>query len=144
MIFIIITTIIIYFLLIAWTWQSLGTIEKNKKIMYTVIGLITIYIITLIIFQITKNGINYQNAQIQGNIRNVIVLIFTGINGIIIMPQVGRILEKINDNQMKQNELKKKILILIAIFIICIIFEIGYMKNMQEGIISIYNSNLKR
>ena len=59
--------------------------------MYTVIGLITIYIITLIIFQITKNGINYQNAQIQGNIRNVIVLIFTGINGIIIMPQVGNI-----------------------------------------------------
>ena len=140
MIFIIITVIIVYFTLIGWTWQSLGSVEKNKKIAYIVIGLIVLYILTLIIFQTTKNGINYQNKQIQNSIQNILVIIFTGINGIIVMPQIAKILDKINEDEIQQNELKKRIIILLIIFVICIIFECGYMKDTQEGIIEIYNS----
>ena len=140
MIFIIITIIIVYFTLIGWTWQSLGNVEKNKKIAYIIIGIIILYIFTLIIFQTTKNGINYQNKQIQNSIQNILVIIFTGINGIIVMPQIAKILDKINEDEIQQNELKKRIIILLIIFVICIIFECGYMKDTQEGIIEIYNS----
>ena len=61
-------------------------------------------------------------------------------NGIIVMPQIAKILDKINEDEIQQNELKKRIIILLIIFVICIIFECGYMKDTQEGIIKIYNS----
>ena len=140
MIFIIITAIIIYFILIAWTWQSLGTIEKSKKIAYILIGIILMFVITLIIFQTTKGGINYENAQIKANVQNVLVIIFTGINAIIVMPQIGRMLDKVSEGEIEKDALKKKLIILLIIFIICILIERGYMKSTQEGILEIYNS----
>ncbi len=140
MIFIIITAIIIYFILIAWTWQSLGTIEKSKKIAYILIGIILMFVITLIIFQTTKGGINYENAQIKANVQNVLVIIFTGINAIIVMPQIGRMLDKVSEGEIEKDVLKKKLIILLIIFIICILIERGYMKSTQEGILEIYNS----
>lgn len=140
MVFIIITIAIIYFILIAWTWQSLGFIEKNKKVAFIIIGIILMYVITLIIFHMSKDGINYQSIDMQNKIQNVIVAIFTGINGIIVMPQVGKLLNKINEDEIKKETLKKRIIILIIIFILCLIFESGYMKNTQEGILRVYNS----
>ena len=131
MIFIIITAIIIYFILIAWTWQSLGTIEKSKKIAYILIGIILMFVITLIIFQTTKGGINYENAQIKANVQNVLVIIFTGINAIIVMPQIGRMLDKVSEGEIEKDVLKKKLIILLIIFIICILIERGYMKSTQ-------------
>lgn len=140
MVFIIITIAIIYFILIAWTWQSLGFIEKNKKVAFIIIGIILMYVITLIIFHMSKDGINYQSIDIQNKIQNVIVAIFTGINGIIVMPQVGKLLNRINEDEIKKETLKKRIIILTIIFILCLIFESEYMKDTQEGILRVYNS----
>ena len=106
MIFISGMIIIIYFILVAWTWQSLGFFEKPKKVAYLVIGFIIMYVITLIAFQTTKSGIQYENAQMQQDVQNIIVLLFTGINGIIVMPQVGKILDKVNDNEKEQRNQK--------------------------------------
>ena len=140
MVFIIITIAIIYFILIAWTWQSLGFIEKNKKVAFIIIGIILMYVITLIIFHMSKDGINYQSIDIQNKIQNVIVAILTGINGIIVMPQVGKLLNRINEDEIKKETLKKRIIILTIIFILCLIFESEYMKDTQEGILRVYNS----
>lgn len=135
-----IATIIIYFILIAWTWKSLGFIEKTKKVVFILIGIIIMYGITWIIFQIAKNGINYQNQAMQSTAQNILVAIFTGINGIIMMPQIGKILDKINEDEMKKEQLVKRIMILTIIFILCLIFESGYMKDTQEGILKIYDA----
>ena len=140
MIFIIIVAIIVYLILIAWTWHNLDDIEKNKKIIFTIIGLIAMYVITLIIFQISKSGVLYQNIEMQNDIQNILVIVFTGINGIIVMPQIARILEKINKNEIEKNVIKRNIIILVIIFIGCLMFENGYMKDTQEGILEIYNS----
>lgn len=135
-----IATIIIYFILIAWTWKSLGFIEKTKKVVFILIGIIIMYGITWIIFQIAKNEINYQNQAMQSTVQNILVAIFTGINGIIMMPQIGKILDKINEDEMKKEQLVKRIMILTIIFILCLIFESGYMKDTQEGILKIYDA----
>ena len=140
MIFIFIMTIMIYFILIAWTWQSLAFFEKPKRIAYIVIGFIVMYVITFIVFQTTKSGLQYQNEQMQLDVQNIIVLIFTGINGIITMPQLGRILDKVDGGEKEKG--KKRLIILIVIFIICLIIESGYMKNIQQGILSVYRSNI--
>ena len=138
MVFIVIVAIIIYLIGISWTYQSLRFIEKPKKIAVIVVGIIITYLITLIIFQISKSGIEYQSVQIEKDIKNILVIIFTGLNNIIVMPQIGRILGKINEDEIKKNDVKKQLLILVVIFIICLVFESGYMKDTQKGILEMY------
>ena len=144
MAFIIITAIIVYFILIAWTWQSLGFMEKTKKVAFILIGAILMYGITWIIFQTAKGGITYQNPELQSRIQKILGAIFTGINGIIVMPQLGKMLDKVNEGQMEKEVLVKKIIILIIIFILCLIFESGYMKDTQEGILKIYDAMIRK
>ena len=137
---IIIVGIIVHLVLIVLIWHSLGFIEKNKKVLLTIIGLIITYIVTFIIFQMSKKGVIYQKIEIEKDVRNILVMIFAGINGIIFMPQIEKILDKINEDEIDKKTLTKRIVILIIIFIICINIETGYMKETQEGILEVYKS----
>ena len=137
---VIVTAIIIYLVLIAWTWQSLGSIEKTKKMIFILVGIILMYLITLIVFRTTKGDIDYQNIKIQNSIQSVRVVICTGINGMIVMPQIGKILEQINENQIAKGQLIKRCFILVVVLIICFIFESEYMKDTQQGILKVYHS----
>ena len=136
MLFIVIMTIIIYCTFIIWTWQSMQSIEIPKKIAFIIIGTIIIYILTLIVFMIAQKDVNYQNVEIQKQVKNVIVNIFTGFNCVIIMPQIAKNLEKLKNDEIDKEKFLKKISIFVVVFIICLIFECGYMKTTQEGILN--------
>lgn len=140
MLLIIFITIILYLVSIAWTWHSLEDVKKSKKILYISIGFIVTYVITLIIFNISKGEIQYQKAEIQNQIQNILVAVFAGINSIITMPYIGKLISKIHEGEIDKTTVLKKILIIVVIFIICIIFESGYMQDTQEGILNIYNT----
>ena len=140
MFLIIIVIIAIYAVSFAWTWPNLGAIDKLKKIAVIIIGNIIMYIITIIIFNISKSGIDYNNVELQTAVSNTIVSIFTGINGIIVIPQIAKILEKIKENEIDRNLALKRFAIILIVFILCIIFEGGYIKDTQKGILNIYNS----
>ena len=140
MTFIILISIVVYLINIAWTWKSLGELEKGKKTIFIVIGLVIIYIITIIIFSISQNGIQYENEESLGTVRNMLVAVFSGINGLIILPQLAKILDKAKEGKIEKNQIRNRIIIWIAILIICLIFECGYMKDTQVGIIEIYKS----
>ncbi len=137
---VIITVIIIYFILIAWTWQSLGSMEKTKKMVFILVGIVLMYLVTLVVFRTTKGNIEYQNREIQKSIQSVIVAICTGINGMIVMPQIGKIVDKINENEIEKEQVIKRCFLLIVVFMICLIFESGYMKDTQAGILKVYHS----
>ena len=98
MTFVIVTIIMIYLILIFWTWQSLGSIEKTKKIVWILIGMFVLYLVTLVVFLTAKVDIEISNIEIQ------------------------------------------KMIILVFIFVICVIFESGYMRDTQEGILKVYHS----
>ena len=140
MILIGIVTIILYFVLIAWTWHNLGTFEKSKKLIYLVLGILLIYGFTFIIFQVSKNGIVYENIQIHNSVQTLLIVVFSGINGIIIMPQIAKILEEMKENNQEKILVKRKIILLLIILFLCFIFESGYMKTTQEGILQVYYS----
>ena len=140
MTFIIITAILVYVILIDWTWQSLGSIEKIKNVVIILVGIIFMYGITWIIFQTTKEGMNYQNIEMQNSVQNMLVAIFSGINGMIVMPQMAKMLDKIEENEIEQEQFIKRIGILVIVFVICLIFERGYMRDTQEGILKVYHS----
>ncbi len=138
---IIIVTIVIYFMSIKSTWNNLGEIGKIKKIATIAIGFLITYIITLILFSISKNSIQYNNTVIAGDIKIIIVAICTGINSLIILPYIARQLDKVHVGDIEQNEFFKKIVIIIVVFIICLFFEYGYMKDTQVGILKIYQAH---
>lgn len=133
-------TILIYLILIVWTWHNLGFIEKPKKIAFIIIGIILTYLITQIIFQISKGNITYPNDAIAGDIRNILVAIFSGINGLILMPIIAKNLDKINEDEIEKEVVSKRFIIIFVIFIICTFIECGYMKTTQEGILNTYMS----
>lgn len=142
MAFIVIITIIIYGVSMVWTWKSLGELEKSKKIAVIVIGMVVTYIITLVIFSISKNGVDYgQVAGGENEIRRVIIAIFSGINSLILFPFISKQLNKIHEGEIEPKELTKKLSILLVIFIVCMFFECGYMKDTQKGILEIYQLN---
>ena len=135
MVLIISIIIAIYVLLIAWVWNNLGQIDKNKKILTILIGTAIVYLITLIVFNISKSGINYEQKLMEKDIRRILVTMFAGVNSLIILPYVAKIIERIYENQMERQEVLKKLSIIVTIFIICMFLECGYMKNIQQGIL---------
>lgn len=142
--FIIITTTILFIVLILWTWHNLGnSIEKNRKILYIIIGIVLIGILTEIIFQLSKASITYPNNQVMHAIQNMLVLLFTGLNGCIIMPYIAITLSKFKQNEIEKQTLQKRFLIIIIVVIVIIVLEKSYMVSTQEGILDILNE-LKR
>lgn len=82
---IIIIVTVLYAVIIGWTWSSLGDIERKKKILITGIGILLVYLITLLLFNISKNQIQYPDISAEKYVKNILVIIFTGINSIAIL-----------------------------------------------------------
>ena len=125
---IIVGIVILSLVLLGWTWVSLGNIEKQKKILYIICGIFITWIITFIIYNISKIGIVYENQEIMKTIRKVFVLVFTIINGYVLLPYTFKIFDKI-----KKEQIKKKLIIMLIIFIIISIFEVQYLASLQMG-----------
>ena len=139
---IIIVTIIMFLVLIGWTWSNLASIDKNKKIGYILSSIAIMMIVTLIIFSISKIGINYENENMVGPVRILLVAVFTSLNGFVVIQYIARILGRTYEQTIEKEEANKKIAIILIIFIIIAIIECLYMKNIQNGILDMMN-NLK-
>ena len=137
---IVIIAIVIYAILVTWCWHNLGRIEKSKKIIYIIIGMIIIFIITNIVYSISKADVSYPEEQIEGTVRNTLLLVFTALNGLIVMPYIAKQLDKIHEKEIEKEKFTKKMILLLIVFILCLILESGYLKDTQLGILEIYNS----
>ncbi len=133
---VILTIMLVMFLvLIGWMWTSLGSIEKKTKIICIIVGLAITYVLTFIVYSISKIGIEYESKEVMQQIRNIFVLLFTIVNGYVLLPYVFRKLEQINNNNLPKDKLKKSIIILLIIVVILFIFESTYLGNRQEAIL---------
>ena len=129
---------IIYIIGFVWTWKNLDDIKKSQKIIIIGIGTIIIYLITLLLFQFSKNGITYPKIEFEKNIKQVITLLFTGINVLGFLPSIVNNLYKLKNKEITQGKFTKNIILLLSIFIIASIVEVNYMNDTQEGIMKIY------
>ena len=77
---------VMFLILIAWMWNSLGEIENKTKIISIIIGLIIVYVLTFIIFNVSKIGIVYEEQQAMVAIRKVFVMLFAIVNSYILLP----------------------------------------------------------
>ncbi len=132
--------IVLFLVLIGWTWSSLGNIETKTKIICIICGLIGTYIITFIIYNISKIGIAYENQEMMKTIRIVFVILFTIINGYLVLPYIFKKIELINNKEIDKERLIKSIVIVLIIIVILAIFEILYLGNSQQKILNMINS----
>lgn len=133
-----IITIILFAVLGVYTWQRLGNIEKKTKIIYIVLGLLIVAFITLILFNISSANIDYEKIEMKNDIRKMLVLVFTPINALFLMPSFAKILNEIKNNEIEKEKLKFRILKILIIFVIVLIIEYNYLVNTQIGIMEIY------
>ena len=139
-VFINLIIIVIYLISTAAIWTSLENEGKTKKISIIIIGILAMFLITNIIFNISKSTINYENIELQKNMRQIILWLFTGLNSLF-LPVTIRNIVKTKNGEQDENALKVKILVLAIIFILVMILECGYIKDIQEKTINIYQSN---
>lgn len=126
-----------FLVLLGWTWSSLEDIEKTKKIEYIIVGFVVVYIITIIIYQISKIGISYENREIMKAIQNILVLVFSIVNGYILLPYIFKKIVQIQNDEIDDKKFKKSIVILIAVIIILTIIESNYLANAQNETLQI-------
>ena len=132
---ILIIILILLLVLLSWSWHSLGNIEKKTKVAIIVGGLVIVYLITFVIFSISKIGIDYQNKDAMKLIQTIFVMLFTIVNGYIILPYVFKKFNQINNEEIEKEKIIRSLIILAIIFIIIAIFEVSYLGNMQNGIL---------
>ena len=110
--------------------------RKAKKIAFILIGILIIYVFTLILYNIASTNISYPNEEMQKTVSDTLILVFTSLNVLIFLPFIANVFDKILEEEIEKKQAQKRILILAIIFIICIVVENGYIKSTQEGIIN--------
>ena len=75
-----------------------------------------------------------------GEVRRIILLVFIPINGFITLTQASSIFVQAKSGMVSKEDMQKKIKRLIIIFIMLIIVEIIYFKNIQNGMIKFIES----
>lgn len=140
---VIITLVIAMFLiLISWTWHNLGDLSQGTKIGTIFVSIIIVFVITLVIFNISKSGVNYISEESMNSVRNILVLVFTIINGLIIIPPFAKTFGRIHNKEVSLEQARRHFGFLLIIFLIALVIECSYLKGVQQGILDIYNSAL--
>ena len=136
---IMIAAVFIFIISIVWIWHNLGNIEKPSKILFILIGLLIMYLITVLLYHVSSADITYPSEEIQKTVSNTLILVFTGLNSLILLPSTANVFDKILEEEIEKNQAQKRFIVILIIFLLCIFVETGYLKDTQEGIISIYN-----
>ena len=140
--FIIFVLFIIY---VVFVWNSTKEFENIiVRVSYIFIGTIFITILTLILFWISKIGVEYPKREMVSEVQRIVLLVFIPINGFITLTQVASIFTQAKSGMVSKEDMEKKLKRVIIIFIILIIIEIIYFKNIQNGLIRFIESVQKR
>ena len=142
MLIIYLTILIIYVVLILWSLNNLGKMTIAKKIIYILVNLLIVFIFTNISYIISKQNIQYESQEIMNNIKTVLLLLFTGINGIITIPISCKQISELQEENIDKTKFTKRIILIFVVLLIIAYLECGYMETTQKGILQIM-TNIK-
>ena len=131
-----IISLVIYVIAGFVIYHNMYNFDKSEKIKMIILGFIVTLIMTTIICFISSNNINTENTQYISIIRNTSILLFSPINSIIFIPYIGNLLNKYKDNRLDEEQIKKRLNILAIKLILIVIFQLGYIKACQVGLLS--------
>lgn len=120
-------------------YNILNGMDSKNKIIIFFSEIIICLIFTTILFNMSSLGIEYPNSKSKEIAMRTLVLIFTPINGILLLPNITRIMNERQNDKINKEEYTKKLQKFFIIIVLLIIIEFIYLKNIQIGILSNYN-----
>ncbi len=132
-------SIILFLVLSIIIYNGLNGMNQKKKIIIFFIEIIVCFVFTTILFNLSSIGIEYLNSKNKGIAMRTLVAIFTPINGIILLPNITRIINESQNGEINKEECKKRLKKSLIVFILLVIIEFVYLKNTQIGILNNYN-----
>ena len=131
-------------ILISWTWHNLGDIPQNIKIGTIIVSIIIVFLITLVIFNISASGVEYNSEESKNAVKNILVLVFTIINGLIIIPSFAKTIGRVHGKEISKEQATRHFGFIFIIFIVVLFIECSYLKSVQQGILDIYNNAINK
>lgn len=131
-----IISIAIFAIAILMIYTNIYEFEKEKKIQFIIIGIVTIAIFTWIIVSISSIGIQVENKEYLKISKLSSILIFAPINAIFALPYLGNIINKSKQDRLTNGQVKTRVVILLVILVIIAIIEVSYIKSFQIGMLS--------
>lgn len=134
---------VLFAIYIVCVWNSTNEFENTlMRISFILVGTLFITILTLILFLISKIGVEYPKKEMIGEVRKIILFAFIPINGFITLTQGSSIFVQAKSGMVSKDDMEKKIKRWVIIFIVLIVFEAIYFKNIQNGIIKFIQNRL--
>lgn len=127
--FIIITFIaIIYFVYIGIIYHKMTAFTNKQKLVHIVCSIIVLYIFTsiLVLFAIKQVPGSEKEIAIM---RRIVTVLFTPINGIVFVPTLIGIWNRLKNEEITKEQAKKKIVIFAGFAIILIILEVIFINQ---------------
>ena len=104
------------------------------KVIIFLVEIIACLIFTITLFNISSIGVDYPSEQNKKIAMKTLVAIFTPINGILLLPNITRIINESKNGEIGKDECNKKIKKFLSIFVLVLIIEFIYLRNTQIGI----------
>lgn len=108
---IMIAAVFIFIISIVWIWHNLGNIEKPRKILFILIGLLIMYLITVLLYHLSSSDITYPSEEVQKTVSNTLILVFTGLNSLILLPFTANVFDKILEEEIEKNQAQKRFIV---------------------------------
>lgn len=134
-----IIAIILFLVLGIIIYNGLNGMDNKKKVIIFLVEIIACLIFTITLFNISSIGVDYPSEQNKKIAMKTLVAIFTPINGILLLPNITRIINESKNGEIGKDECNKKIKKFLSIFVLVLIIEFIYLRNTQIGILSNYN-----
>lgn len=134
-----IIAIILFLVLGIIIYNGLNGMDNKKKVIIFLVEIIACLIFTITLFNISSIGVDYPSEQNKKIAMKTLVAIFTPINGILLLPNITRIINESQNGEISKDECNKKIKKFLSIFVLVLIIEFIYLRNTQIGILSNYN-----
>ena len=112
------------------------SIEKTKRILYTMISVGVMYILILIVYSFSSIGIAKKASSAA---KDMITYTFVPVNTILVLPLMIRSFNKRKENEITTSQLNMRATIVLIITIVILVSEFFYFRKIQQGIIDIYN-----
>lgn len=132
-------SIMLFIAAIGITWNKLSEFEQQSKIKICIIGTIAILIITILVFALSSIKIEYVENSSKNAVGRILVMLFAPINGIICLPQLAKIINKVKAEEISKEEATKKLVRFLVIILVIFVIEAFYLNDIQAGIIEYAN-----
>ena len=141
-IFIYLCILLLNVVAIFMTYKFLGNdFEKKEKSIFIVVGIAIMYMIVSLVYWLSTRGINLETNNEMG--KNFIIFTFVPINSMLILPFLASSYKFFKQGRLKKQNFKNRIILLCVIFIIALVLEFFYFKDIQNSILSMIQASQK-